>query len=404
MIGPEGAPPADATIRLGMLTGCAVPYKAPVYRGLAATRGVDFTAIFASSAGVRAFDSGYGQDITWDVDLLAGYRSVFLQGADSAPALGTSFWSVRSTDIVGLLVRSRFDVLWLDGYNSATYALAIATQTLLGGKLLLREEQTMLHPRSLPVTLAKEVALRALLRGRHALYISTENRRWFEHYGVPSHRLWPAPYTVDNDFFRAQAQRLRPQRQRLRERFGIAGDAGPVVLSVGRLVEKKQPLHTLEVFRRLRRRQRCAMLFVGSGPLERELRAAVERRAVPDVHFAGFLNQTEVSAAYACADVFTLLSREHETFGVVVAEAMNFGLPVVLSEKVGCHADLVTHGHNGYVVSVDDPDAAATALSGIIGDPGTCDRMGQASLQRVGEWSPQATVAGILNACRAVRT
>ena len=404
MTSPGDLPPADATIRLGMLTGCAVPYKVPVYRGLAATPGVDFTAIFASSAGVRPFDSGYSRDITWDVDLLDGYRSVFLKNADRAPALGTSFWSVRSPDIVGLLARSRFDVLWLDGYNSATYALAVATQTLAGRELLFREEQTMLHPRSLPVTLAKEVALRALLRGRHAMYISSENKRWFEHYGVPSHRLWPAPYTVDNEYFRGQAQLLRPQRQELRARFGIAADAGPVVLSVSRLVEKKQPLHTLEVFRRLRSKQRCAMLFVGSGPLERELRETVTRHGVPDVHFAGFLNQTEVSAAYACADVFALLSREHETFGVVVAEAMNFGLPVVVTEKVGCHADLVTQGVNGYVVSVNDADAAEAALRRIISDDGRSDRMGQASLRRVDEWSPQATISGILDACRALRT
>jgi glycosyltransferase involved in cell wall biosynthesis len=145
------------------------------------------------------------------------------------------------------------------------------------------------------------------------------------------------------------------------------------------------------------------MLIVGSGPLEQELRATVKRERVPDVHFAGFMNQSEVSEAYACADVFTLLSREHETFGLVVAEAMNFGLPLVVTEKVGCNTDLVMRGHNGYVVSVDDPDSAVVALSRIVGDRELREKMGQASRTRIDEWSPQRTVAGILDACHAVR-
>ena len=392
----------DRPLRLGMLTGCPVPYKAPVYRALAEMPDVDFTAIFASSAGVRPYDTGYARDVAWDADLLGGYRSVFLHDADRSPPLGESFWSVRNPDIVALLARARFDVLWLDGYNSLTYQLAIATQTLLRRKVLFREEQTMLHPRSLGVTITKEIALRVLLRGRHALYISSENRRWFEHYGVPPARLWPAPYTVDNSFFQARAEDLRPRRAEMRERFGIAPEAGPVVLSVGRLVEKKQPDFTLDVFTRLRSKQRCAMLFAGSGPLEERLRDAVKRHAVPDVHFTGFLNQTEVSQAYACADIFVLLSREHETFGIVVAEAMNFGLPVVVTEKVGCHADLVLREHNGFVVSVDDPADAVAALERLVADPETRERMGRSSRAQIDEWSPQRTVDGILRACRAI--
>lgn len=392
----------NGSLRLGMLTGCVAPYKAPVYRGLAEIPGVDFTAIFASSAGVRSSDLGYSQNIAWDADLLSGYRSVFLRNADRFPALGTSYWSVRNVDIVTRLARSRFDVLWLDGYNSLTYSLAILTQMLLGRDVLFREEQTMLHPRRLHVTLAKEIALRSLFRGRHALYISTENRRWFEHYGVSRDRLWSAPYSVDNAFFQAEAQRLRARRAELREQFGIGPHAGPVVLSVGRLIDKKQPEFTLEVFRRLRARHRCALLFAGSGPLEERLREIVARDQVPDVHFAGFLNQTEVSQAYACADVFALLSREHETFGVVVAEAMNFALPAIVTDKVGCHADLVLQEHNGFVVSVDDPAPAVAALERLVGDADLRARMGRASRDRIDDWTPQRTIAGVIDACRAL--
>lgn len=393
----------DRPLRVGMLTGCAVPYKAPTYRALARSSGVEFTAIFASSAGVRPFDAGYARDVAWDSDILGGYRSIFLPRADQSPPLGRTFWTVRDLGIVRVLSRERFDVLWLDGYNSLTYMLAVLTQTALGGGLLFREEQTTLHPRRLGVTLAREVALRMLFRGHHAMYISRENRRWFEHYGVPASRLWSAPYTVDNAFFQNESDRLRPNREALRQEFGIAPDAGPVILTVGRMIPKKQPLYALEVFQRLRAKHRCAMLFVGSGPLEEDLRAAVARDRIPDVHFAGFLNQTEVSRAYACADVFTLLSLEHETFGVVVAEAMNFGLPVVATDKVGCSADLVLPGINGYVVPSGDPATAEASLSEIVSNPRLRHELSRGSLGLIEKWSPERTVSGVLEATRAVR-
>jgi glycosyltransferase involved in cell wall biosynthesis len=43
-------------------------------------------------------------------------------------------------------------------------------------------------------------------------------------------------------------------------------------------------------------------------------------------------------------DIFVLPSKLHETWGLVVNEAMNFGLPVIVSDKVGCGEDLVERG------------------------------------------------------------
>ena len=80
------------------------------------------------------------------------------------------------------------------------------------------------------------------------------------------------------------------------------------------------------------------------------------------MHLAGFLNQSELPEAYVAADVFCLPSVLHETWGLVVNEALNFGLPVVVSDKVGCAADLVRPGWNGFVVPAGQPGPLADAL------------------------------------------
>jgi glycosyltransferase involved in cell wall biosynthesis len=63
------------------------------------------------------------------------------------------------------------------------------------------------------------------------------------------------------------------------------------------------------------------LLIVGSGPLERALKNQVTNEGLP-VRFTGFLNQTDIPAAYAAADCLVLPSDYSETWGLVVNEAM----------------------------------------------------------------------------------
>jgi glycosyltransferase involved in cell wall biosynthesis len=388
-------------LRLAHLAGQPAPSVLPLYRRLAAEPGVEFTVLYGSSEGLRPYDDGYGQAITWDADLLEGYDSVFLRAADRTPGLGTHFLAARNWDVVPILLREHYDALWMAGYYSATYVMAALAQRVAGGSVLFREEQTTLDSRSFRNMLAKQIALRPYLGMGWGLYISSENRRWLESHGLPADRLFAAPYTVDNSFFQAEAARLSDRRAELRGQFGIAPDSGPVIVTVSRLIEKKQPEFLIEAFRRARREHRGVLLIAGSGPLEADLRAQVERDAVPDVIFAGFLNRSRVAEAYAAADVFALLSKEKETFGLVVNEAMNFALPIVASDRVGSASDLVSRELNGFVIDAGDVDEAADAFKKLLSNPRLRARMGAASRKRIDTWGPEQSAQGILNALRA---
>lgn len=386
-------------VRLALLASAPVYYHTPLYRRLAADPRLDFTAIFASTAGVRRSDVGFGKPVAWDVDLLNGYRNCFLRRADRNAIAGSSPFFLRDPDIVYRLVRKKYEVLWLHGYNSVTHALAAVAQKAIGGKLLFREEQTLLHRRALLKALTREVLLRSLYRQGAAMYIGTRNREWFSHLGVPPERLFSTPYTVDNDELQAAGRELAGRKEKLKQRFGLPPDAGPVILTVMRLVPKKQPLFLLEAFRRARERSRCCLLVVGSGPLEAEMRAAA--RNTPDVHFAGFLNRSEIPSAYACADVFALASRLHETWGLVVNEAMNFHLPILVSDKVGCAVDLVEHGGNGFVASASDVEDFAGRMKQLVEDAALRHRLGSASLARISAWHFDDTAQGAIEAVAA---
>ncbi len=388
-------------IRLAVVAAAPVFYQAPLYRLLGADDRVEFTAYFASSGGVRPYDAGFGgRAVTWDVDVLAGYDSVFLARAERNNVLN-GFLALRDLDLPRVLSAGKPDVVWVHGYSYLTIWLAMAAAFRKGTPVLIREEQTLLHQRSLGKEAIREQILRRLFQHAYGLYIGANNREFFTHYGVPESRLFPAPYCVDNDVLQASAKGLAKSRQALRTQLGITDPNLPLVLFVGRLGSKKQPLLLLDAFERVRAVSPCALVIVGEGDLESEMRARVAQDEIPDVHFAGFLNRTEIVRAYAAADLFVLPSGLHETWGLVVNEAMNFSLPVVVSDKVGCGRDLVSHGVNGYVFRHDDPDGLAAALKVLVQNPDLRASMGRESLKIISGWHHRVAAEGIIAACQA---
>lgn len=391
-------------IRLAHVVSHPIQYFAPLYRELARRPEVDLTVFFCSDRTAAAFhDPGFGRVVRWDTPLLEGYRWRVLPSARGAPIPRGFGWR-PNPDIVREIASGAYDALWVHGYMRSTTWLAVAAARARGMTVLLRDEQTLIDRRPLSRAALKEVPLRALFAMCAGLYIGEQNRQYLRRYGVPDRRLFFAPYCVDNAFFQREANRLRPERDEIRRSLGVENDA-PVVLFAGKLIEKKQPLRLLEAFGRVRRARRCWLLLAGDGPLRERAETWVRRQGIPGVRFLGFLNQSELPRAYVAADIFVLPSSHHETWGLVVNEAMNFGLPLVVSDRVGCGADLVEEGRNGFIVPHDSTAGLAEAIGRLIEDPDLRQRFGRRSRARVGLYSIERAADGIVEAClmRGVR-
>ncbi len=159
------------------------------------------------------------------------------------------------------------------------------------------------------------------------------------------------------------------------ESFGPAGEPprairtarGPVLLSVGRLGKEKNLDMMLRGFAAFAAVQPEARLIViGDGPHREDLeRLAQELGVAASVVFVGALAQEELGAYYRHADVFAFTSVT-ETQGLVIAEALAHGLPVV---AVNCPvtAEIVV-GKAG-ILTPDDPQAFAQSLQTFFEEP-----------------------------------
>jgi phosphatidylinositol alpha-mannosyltransferase len=148
---------------------------------------------------------------------------------------------------------------------------------------------------------------------------------------------------------------------------GIDGTQ-PYVLFVGRFEERKGLPVLLHAFALLKRRVPAVhLVIVGDGRSRGRHERWVEREAVADVHFAGRVPAADLPAYYQHAAVFCAPNTGHESFGLVLLEAMAAGCPVVASAIEGL-STVVTAGHNGLLVRPRDPGALADALERVLTD------------------------------------
>jgi glycosyltransferase involved in cell wall biosynthesis len=158
--------------------------------------------------------------------------------------------------------------------------------------------------------------------------------------------LKPWTHGVDISLFKyANEPLLHPDISKLKR---------PIALFVGRVSYEKN----IETF--LKMPFAGSKVVCGVGPLEKDLKSRYS-----DITWLGLLPRSELSTVYASADVFVFPSR-HETFGLVMLEAMACGTPVAAFPVDGPQEVLLNHTSGivkGGILSEDLAAATQSALN-----------------------------------------
>lgn len=156
------------------------------------------------------------------------------------------------------------------------------------------------------------------------------------------------------------------------------------LLSVGRLDAQKDQATLLHAFARLATKwPEWDLKILGEGPLRAELSAQVDALGLADqVALPGVTR--DIAAEYRGADVFVLPSR-YEALGLVTAEAMSYGLPVVGFADCPGTNELIEDGSSGMLVAPgrDRAESLVQALEQLFADPSLRQRLGEAGARAV---------------------
>jgi glycosyltransferase involved in cell wall biosynthesis len=171
-----------------------------------------------------------------------------------------------------------------------------------------------------------------------------------------------------------------------------------VILSVGRLVEKKGTDVLLDALARLPTDLQWRLVHAGGGPLKDSLERRARGLGIADrVEWRGARTQAELLAEYRAADLFALASRvardgDRDGLPNVLAEAQSQGLACVATRVSGI-PELIEHGTTGLLVAPENPGELARALETLVRDPARRRALGEAGRQRVtGKFGLEANI------------
>lgn len=199
-------------------------------------------------------------------------------------------------------------------------------------------------------------------------------------YGIPKSKIRVAYAGVEEPFLKAE----------IKNRV----EAVPTLLFVGRLGgprEQKGADILLRALPSVLTEQNVKLKMVGPGKVGPYLSLANKLNVGKNVEFIGFVSDSKLLEHYLTSDIFVLPSRR-ESFGLVLAEAMATGLPVV-STRVGAIPEVVEDGETGILVPPNNPEKFAEAVNSLLNNPKKMKLMGLRGRERVRKYFTWEKVA-----------
>ncbi|MGN6605070.1 MAG: glycosyltransferase family 4 protein [Ginsengibacter sp.] len=341
--------------RLAIITTHPIQYNAPLFSLLYNRKKIEIKVFYTWGESVlqQKYDPGFEKVVEWDIPLLEGYPYEFLENV--AKNKGSDHYSgIDNPSIIASVKKFEPDAILVYGWAFKSH---LKVMRHFKGKVpvLFRGDSTLLDETSSLMATGRRLLLKWIYRHINvALYTGRNNHEYFRKAGLKNHQLVFAPHAVDNDRFQSLTDPDKKYADHLRGRFNILSNDF-VVLFAGKMEPKKDPAILLEAFAQNRFPSDVHLVMTGTGVLLPALQEKYQDNS--NIHFAGFQNQGQMPSVYQVADVFVLPSRgPSETWGLSVNEAMANGKAVIVSDKCGCAADLVSDGINGYVFKAGDLD------------------------------------------------
>lgn len=190
------------------------------------------------------------------------------------------------------------------------------------------------------------------------------------------------------------------ERSEIRHQLGVASDTR-ILLYVGRLAREKNLITLLDAARlALLRDPSLQLWLVGDGPYRRECMDHVLKLGIGDrVRFVGFVPRSEVDRYYAASDLFVFTSIS-ETQGLVVQEAMSYGLPAITVVGGGASAS-ISDGINGFGVR-NEPKVIAGAIYEVMSDERLYSQLSEGAMRTSRESGIEAMVDQVVEVYRKV--
>lgn len=301
------------------------------------------------------------------------------------------YWALRYREVRRALCQVlddlKPDVVVLPGWGFRESLAALGWCLRRGvPRVVISDSQPIDNPRIPGKHWIKRILVRRFQAG---LAGGTPHVRYLGVLGLPRERCFTGCDVVDNEFFSRESQQWRADRQDWNGKVTL--------LSCMRLLPRKNVLGVLDVL--AGQAERWIWIIVGDGPQRVEIERRIRALGLEDrVRLLGHVDWFQLPRVYAQADTYLQPSLS-EPWGLAVNEAMACGLPVIVSNRCGCHEDLVHEGANGFTFDPANPESLAVALDRLWKSRDRWRDMGEASRKIILQWDLDLYARNFWRAC-----
>ena len=307
------------------------------------------------------------RDNDWYVKSEKKYKEMYLKGInysnDAAVTIGISKY----------LKKGKYDVIVLGGYATFTQMISIVLLRIRGIPYCLNADGIIATPEKTLKYFVKRFFIQGASR-----YLSTGKATddFFANHGAMRGRIKRYHFTSLNKDDILNNLISREEKSSLKCKIGC--ETSNMILSVGSPIHRKGFDVLLESMENL---EIEADLFIVGGEPNAECQDIVNKYNLQHIHFLPFVNGNGLTEYYKAADLFVLPTR-YDIWGLVINEALAYGLPVITTNMCNAGLELVSEGDNGYIVPSEDADSLSKAISKAL----TIDdreKQGRSSLERI---------------------
>lgn len=372
--------------KVALIHNIISPYRVPLFEGLSNHPSIDLFVYFCAKTQKKR---------RWDVLENKNYRYEVLPGISLESSCITFH---INPSIISRLIKEKYDAVIISGNPDFTTFLSFLTCRMFNIPIIWWSEGIESAQSSLGKLISP--VIKHIVRNVDSVVVPGSLSRDFQvKIGSSYDKIFLAPNIVDNDMYIEKSLELKRNKAELKQKLGL--NYSTIILYVGQLIERKGVDYLIDAYKYLKNEfEDLCLVIIGDGNVKNNLEFICNQNGINDVHFKGWVSEEEKHIYYSISDVFVLPTLS-DVWGLVINEAMCFGLPVVSTKAAGASWDMIISGKNGYVVEPANSEQLYSSIRTILLDKDLARKMGEKSLEIIkSEYTLRSMVNGFISAVK----
>lgn len=269
-------------------------------------------------------------------------------------------------------LKKPYDAIVVCGYSSPTAVLAMAWLRLHSVPFYMEVDGGLIRQDNKLKYFVKKTLV---CMSNQWLSTGEYTTKYLVHYGAKEENVTHYPFSSLYEKDILEKVPSSEEKKAFRMMLGI--QEKHMILAIGQFIHRKGFDVLMQAAKNL---DPDTGIYIVGGETTEEYRKLREELGLFNVHFLSFQKKERLALLYKAADLFVLPTRE-DIWGLVINEALAYGLPTITTDRCVAGLELIEDGVNGYVVPVGDAEVLAEKIRAVLASDR--EAMGSAALRKV---------------------